>query len=198
MQIAPYDLEYDFVSTSPITTIYDNSLTHLNSYKGGTLQEAVSAVTNVESQFYGGNGYAPYGFEYWSDQKNPQDGYITWYSNGQPSWQMTAATIGPNSRSEVSQRLVSEEPMYILFNLGMSPGFQEQDFQHLVFPVSMYVDYVRIYQRRGISNGITCNPPSRPTSDYINSHLNAYTNPNLTTWEQANFTFPRNSLYNGC
>jgi beta-glucanase (GH16 family) len=111
MQIAPYDLEYDFVSTSPITTIYDNSLTHLNSYKGGTLQEAVSAVTNVESQFYGGNGYAPYGFEYWSDQKNPQDGYITWYSNGQPSWQMTAATIGPNSRSEVSQRLVSEEPM---------------------------------------------------------------------------------------
>ena len=111
MQVAPYDLDYDYLTTSPITTIYDSNLTHFNTYKGGPLQEAVSAVTSVESQFYGGNEYAPYGFEYWSNQKNPQDGYITWYSNGQPSWQMTAATVGPNSLSEVSQRLVSEEPM---------------------------------------------------------------------------------------
>ena len=112
-QIAPYDLEYDYDKTK--ATIYDSNLTLYNSYKGGTLQEAVSAVTTVESQFYGGNGYAPYGFEYWSNQNNPQDGYITWYSNGQPTWQMTAATIGPNSLSEVSQRLISEEPMVSRF-----------------------------------------------------------------------------------
>ena len=111
LQVAPYDLDYDYVMTSPITTIYNNDLTHFNTYQGGALQEAVSAVTSVESQFYGGTGYAPYGFEYWSDQNNPQDGYVTWYSNGQPSWQMTAATVGPNSLSEVSQRLVSQEPM---------------------------------------------------------------------------------------
>ena len=110
-QFAPYDNGYNFVTDSPITTIYDSNLTQFNSYKGGTLQEAVSALTTVKSHFYGGNGYAPYGFEYWSDQNNPQDGYITWYSNGQPTWQMTAATIGPNSLSEVSQRLISVEPM---------------------------------------------------------------------------------------
>lgn len=80
----------------------------------------------------------------------------------------------------------------------------------------MYIDYVRVYQRSDITDGVTCNPKSHPTTDYINkyavyalpspltkiypdsSHLNAYSNPNLTTWEQAGYTFPRNSLYNGC
>ena len=110
-QIAPYDEGYDYDTDSSRTTIYDSDLTHFNSYKGGPLQEAVSAVSTVDSQFYGGNGYAPYGFEYWSNQNNPQDGYITWYSNGQTTWKMTAATVGPNSLSEVGQRLISQEPM---------------------------------------------------------------------------------------
>lgn len=111
LQIAPYDLHYDYVTTSPASTIYNSSSTKFNTYQGGPLQEAVSALTDVDSQFYGGNGYAPYGFEVWSDQNNPEDGYVTWYSNGQKSWQMTAATIGPNSLSQVGQRLVSQEPM---------------------------------------------------------------------------------------
>ena len=67
----------------------------------------------------------------------------------------------------------------------MAPGFQAQDFEHLVFPVSMYVDYIRIYQRRGISNGVTCNPPSRPTSDYINRY-----NKSLSSWMMCNWTTP--------
>lgn len=111
LQVAPYDLNYNFVTTPPISTIYNSNLTQYNSYKGGPLQEAVSAVTDVDSQLYGGNGYATYGFEVWSDPNNRDDGYVTWYSNGQESWKMTAATIGPNSLSQVSQRLVSEEPM---------------------------------------------------------------------------------------
>ena len=111
LQVAPYDLQYDYVTTSPISTIYNSSRTTFNTYQGGFYQEAVSAVTDVDSQFYGGNGYAPYGFEIWSDPNNRQDGYVTWYSNGQESWKMTAATIGPNPLSQVGQRLVSEEPM---------------------------------------------------------------------------------------
>lgn len=35
-------------------------------------------------------------------------------------------------------------------------------------------------------------------TNIIFSHLNAYSNPNLTTWAQANYTLPRNSLYDGC
>jgi hypothetical protein len=33
---------------------------------------------------------------------------------------------------------------------------------------------------------------------HAHRHMNAYTNANLTRWKDANYTFPRNSLYNGC
>ena len=48
-------------------------------------------------------------------------------------------------------------------------GFQKQDFQHLTFPVSMYVDYVRVYQRDDVisEDSYSCNPSSRPTANYI-------------------------------
>lgn len=46
-------------------------------------------------------------------------------------------------------------------------GFQEQDFQHLQFPSEMRIDYVRIYQRDDVKDGLGCDPSSHPTSDYI-------------------------------
>lgn len=197
-QCAPYNYQYNFDGTSPATTIYDSSVTTLNSYKGGPLQQAVSALTDISSSAYGGNGYATYGYELWADPNHRSNSYITWYTNGKPSWQITSATVGPDSTSQVSQRLIPEEPMYLILNLGLSPSFQKQDFKHLVFPSQMFVDYVRIYQRQGIQNGITCDPSNRPTAKYISQHLTAYSNPNLTTWGAANFSFPRNSLYDGC
>ena len=42
---------------------------------------------------------------------------------------------------------------YLILNLGMSPSFQAQDFQHLQFPSQMFVDYVRVYQRDGVDGG---------------------------------------------
>ncbi|CAA7261393.1 unnamed protein product [Cyclocybe aegerita] len=197
-QVAPYDIGYNWDDTSPATTVYNSTITHINSYKGGPFQQAASGVTYIDNRFYGGNEYAPYGFEYWSDRHNRDDGYITWYYDGQPTWTATSASVGPDTEARISGRLISEEPMYVILNLGMSPSFQRPDFQHLTFPVSMYIDYVRIYQRRGVKDGITCNPPSMPTSDYISRHINAYMNPNLTEWKFANYTFPRNSLYDGC
>ncbi|KIK08000.1 glycoside hydrolase family 16 protein [Laccaria amethystina LaAM-08-1] len=197
-QCAPYNYQYNFDEASPATTIYDSSVTTLNSYKGGPLQQAVSALTDISPSAYGGNGYATYGYELWADPNHRSNGYITWYSNGKPSWQITSAAVGPDATSQVSQRLIPEEPMYLILNLGLSPSFQKQDFKHLVFPSEMYVDYVRIYQRQGVQNGITCDPPNRPTANYISQHLTAYSNPNLTTWGAANFSFPRNSLYDGC
>jgi hypothetical protein len=41
---------------------------------------------------------------------------------------------------------------------------------HLQFPSEMYVDYVRVYQREGIQNGVTCDPPNRPTATYIQKY----------------------------
>ncbi len=42
---------------------------------------------------------------------------------------------------------------------------------HLEFPSKMYIDYVRVYQRAGTKNGLTCSPPNRPTADYINESV---------------------------
>ncbi|EJF56666.1 glycoside hydrolase family 16 protein [Dichomitus squalens LYAD-421 SS1] len=199
-QTAPYNYQYEFVNTSDVTPIYDTSITKFNTYKGGVYQQAISAVTDINNANYNDQGYAVYGYEWWSNSKNRDEGFVTWVANGQKTWTMTADTIGPDSTTEISARMIPEEPMYIIFNLGMSPGFQAQDFKHLTFPVSMYIDYVRVYQRNDVigEDSYSCDPQSHPTADYINNHLNAYSNPNLTTWDQAGYTYPRNSKYDGC
>ncbi len=110
-QIAPYDMGYNFVDTSPATTVHNTTSTKFNVYRGGPLQQALSALTTVDDQYYGGKNYMTLGFEWWSDFNRRSDGYITWYYNEQPTWTVTAATVGPNSASQVSQRLISEEPM---------------------------------------------------------------------------------------
>ncbi|KAJ7578273.1 glycoside hydrolase family 16 protein [Mycena floridula] len=197
-QVAPYNYQYKFDESK--STIYDSSATSYNAYQGGPLQQSVSALTFVDSNNYNKKGFGTYGFELWSDPDKRDDGYITWISGGKKSWTLPAAAIGADPTSQVGPRLISEEPMYLIFNLGMSPSFQPQDYKHLVFPSTMYVDYVRIYQRDTVKlhDGLNCSPSKRPTADYINNHLNAYTNPNWTTWDQAGYFFPRNSVYDGC
>lgn len=198
IQAAPFNYHYRPTSnTTPAMVIYDTEHTKLNTYFGGPYQQAISAVSYIDNQNYDGMGYQTYGFEWWSDPSNRDDGYVTWFSNGQKTWTATAASMGPDPQMKIGQRLVSEEPHYIILNLGMAPNFQRPDFKNMKFPAKMYVDYVRVYQRSDV-NGVGCDPKSHPTSKYINRHMNAYTNPNLTTWAQANNTFPRNSLYDGC
>ena len=79
----------------------------------------------------------------------------------------------------------------------MSTNFGFVDLDHLTFPATMKVDYIRVYQPSGSIN-IGCDPEDYPTAAYIEQYQEAYTNPNLTTWDQAGYTFPRNSKYDGC
>lgn len=65
------------------------------------------------------------------------------------------------SRAAISQR------HWLTFAIA---SFQEQDFKHLEFPSSMYIDYVRVYQRSDVTDGVGCNPASHPTTDYINKY----------------------------
>ncbi|KAH8827210.1 glycoside hydrolase family 16 protein [Flagelloscypha sp. PMI_526] len=178
-QIAPYDYKYDFRNSGPF-------------------QQACSVLTLVDPVFYEGYSYTTYGYEWYSNPSHRDQGFITWYSGGKPSWHISSSAVAANPITQVNNRLIPEEPMYLILNLGMSNFFQKVDFNNLKLPVQMFVDYVRVYQRKGTKNGMTCDPPDYPTKDYINNHLVAYTNPNLTTWASANFTFPRNSLYDGC
>ncbi|KAH9925396.1 glycoside hydrolase family 16 protein [Epithele typhae] len=199
-QVAPYNYQYEFVNTSDVTPIYDSSVTRFNTYKGGVYQQAISAVSDINNENYAGNGYGTYGYEWWSNPNKREEGYIAWSVDGKQTWKITADTVGADSTAEISARIVPEEPMYIIFNLGMSPGFQKQDFTNLQFPTQMLIDYIRVYQREDVisEDSTSCNPSSRPTEEYINGHINAYTNPNFTTWDQAGYTFPRNSQYDGC
>ncbi|KAL6308456.1 glycoside hydrolase family 16 protein [Sparassis latifolia] len=199
MQVAPYNYQYQYDDSATASPINDSQITSFNTYKGGPYQQAVSALTFVSNSNYDNQSYATYGYEWYSNPNDRGAGYIQWYAGGAETWRLTPQTIGPDNQTQISQRIVPEEPMYIILNLGMSPSFQQQDFKHMQFPASMYIDYVRVYQRSDVSSdGLTCDPPNYPTADYINNHLNAYSNPNLTTWAQAGYTFPKNKLYNGC
>jgi len=62
---------------------------------------------------------------------------------------------------------------YITFNLGMSPNFGKIDFDHLTFPTTMRVDYIRVYQPSNQIN-IGCDPSGFPTAAYINQSVSLF------------------------
>ena len=79
----------------------------------------------------------------------------------------------------------------------VADGWAYIDWAAINFPCHMRVSYVRIYQPpKAIS--MTCDPSDYPTTQYINDHLNAYMNVNLTSWSMAGYEFPRNKLVHNC
>lgn len=108
--------------------------------------------------------------------------------------------MGPNKEAGVDQRLVTEEPMYMVLNLGISENFGAVHFVGLqkLWPVQMEVDYVRVYQDPKKKN-IGCDPADRPTASYISRFPEAYSNANITTFDQVpNKKRPKNSLVDQC
>ncbi|TIA71747.1 hypothetical protein E3P91_02375 [Wallemia ichthyophaga] len=198
-QFAPFDFAYDWRNGSGYTDIYDRSVTEINSYKGGVYQEAVSGVTFLGNDAYEltEQEFMTFGFEYSADPKTRDSNYVTWFVDDEKSWTMHAASVGPDERVDIGQRLVSEEPMSIIMNFGMADGFAEVEMDKLQFPATMSIDYVRIYQPEDNIN-IGCNPPDYPTTDYINDHLEAYQNNNITQWEDLGYSWPKSSLNGDC
>ncbi|GAA6037271.1 hypothetical protein JCM8097_008655 [Rhodosporidiobolus ruineniae] len=193
VQIAPFDPHYlwrnDTTEENPGLIVWNSSITTQNMWKGSISQESASLNTLTDDTSYDGKGYTTYGYEY-----DPgTDGRITWAINGSQTWQLNADAFGPNDQTEIGQRLIAEEPMYIIFNLAISTKFQEPQWGKLEFPGTLRIDYVRVYQKKGQKN-VGCDTKDFPTSKYINSHMDLYTNPNLTTFSQSNYTVPRNKL----
>jgi hypothetical protein len=56
------------------------------------------------------------------------------------------------------------------------------DWANMEFPNYMRIDFVRVYQRSDGSGTLGCDPPDMPTKDYIERHIEVYSNPNITTW----------------
>lgn len=80
----------------------------------------------------------------------------------------------------------------------MSTNFGLVDLDHLPFPAHMRVDYIRVYQPSHARN-IGCDPEDFPTAKYIDTFIEAYTNPNLTTWRgDYGQPFPKNRFLGEC
>ncbi|KAA8901811.1 hypothetical protein TRICI_005998 [Trichomonascus ciferrii] len=194
-QVAPYDIwyypNYDFIE------IHNKSITAMNTYTGGPLQQAVSAASTLNHDWYelgtDSPSYQSYGYEYLNDDDK---GYIRWFIGEDPTATMYAPSIGPNGN--VGQRLISKEPMSVIMNLGISNNWDGNiDWPNLDWPSKMRIDYVRVYQPSG-KTSITCDPRDYPTYDYIQDHLPAYENANLTGWAAAGYAFPPTRLTGDC
>jgi energy-coupling factor transporter transmembrane protein EcfT len=111
-------------------------------FTGAVYQESASLITVTgDKTSYEGAGYSTFGssvpsllllflltffsaaFEYSSGP----DGSITWFVNDEPTWTLEAAALGPDDSvngTQVSQRLLSVEPMSININLAISNAFR--------------------------------------------------------------------------
>lgn len=195
MQIAPFDIwympDYEFIQ------IYNFTVTAMNTYAGGPFQQAVSAVSTLNTSWYelgdtAGPYFQKYGFEYRNDD---DDGYCTWFVGDDPTYTIYATALHPNGN--VDWRRISKEPMSIILNLGVSNNWAYIDWASIVFPSTMRIDYVRVYQPEGM-NQVTCDPSDHPTYDYIMNHRAAYWNANYTLWEDAGYDTPKNILTGNC
>lgn len=136
----------------------------------------MSGLSNLNNIWYDGKAYQIYAFEYTPGVT----GNITWFIGQDKTWLLDGRAIGPNGN--IGQRIIPEEPMSIIVNLGMATNFAPNDpLIETTIPGIMRVDYIRIYQDEGAVS-VTCDPEGYETTLYISKHMKAYTNFNLTTW----------------
>lgn len=198
-QWAPMNYAYQWSNTSQNYNIPNPDVTQLNSYLGGVYQQSTSGVTNTNQNCYTQKTgcFSTYGYQY-KPGYSADGGYISWITNDVVGWTLDAGALVADPVTQISDRPIPQEPMYLITNLGISENFQTVDFTNLIFPATMRIDWIRVYQPQGSIN-IGCDPKDFPTAAYINEYIEAYTNPNLTTWKNDfKQPFPKNNLTTGC
>lgn len=147
----------------------------------------MSALTNLNSTVFAnevGTKFTTFGVEYWSNPENRDEGFIQWVAD-QPVFRINNNVLSGDPSLNISSRLISEEPMSIILNLAISgmffffflaqqadsiecrsylssvESFQKVDLASMTFPAELRVDYVRVWQRKGLENGVGCDPPSK-------------------------------------
>lgn len=125
-QFAPFTHDYLYNNDSTdYFEVYNTDVTQPNTYRGSAVQQAVSGLTDLKADIYNGTGakFYTFGFEYWTDASNPDEGFITWVANGEKSMRMGAGAVTEDplpDGSGVGRRLIPEEPMSIVLNLAIS------------------------------------------------------------------------------
>jgi beta-glucanase (GH16 family) len=176
-QVAPFDIFYR--PNSDFMQIPNYETTQMNGYCGGPYQQAISGTTLLNNNWYNQTAYQKYAFEY---IPGTSTGKIAWFVGKDQTFMVDGRAIGPNGN--INSRLISQEPMSMILNLGMSGSWGTVDMANLRFPTTMHIDYVRIYQKPG-QTSLTCDPPGYPTTDFIAKHGEAYNNVNLTVSSQV-------------
>lgn len=162
-QAAPFDIwytpDYEYME------VYDNEVTGMNGYKGGPYQQAISGLTWLNNEWYNGNAYQTYGFEYVPGGS----GDLSWFIGDDYTWKIDHRAIRPNGN--VGQRVIPQEPMSVVMNFGMSPSFSTIYMANIaeLLPATMRFDYIRIYQDPE-NEMVTCDPPGYPTTSFIQQH----------------------------
>ncbi|KAF6743438.1 beta-glucan synthesis-associated protein-domain-containing protein [Ephemerocybe angulata] len=187
-QFAPFAHDYSYQNDSEDKwKNFDPGRTRANTFKGSAVQQSVSGVTTVPDDMFQGSGakFTSFGFEYYGHPQHRDDGYVMWQVDGKPTHRVGAGAVGPDmgaGGAMIGRRLIPEEPMALVLNLGMSPNWQDVVESSMMFPGEMLVDYVRVYQRKNEIN-VGCDPKGYPTKKYIDDHLEAYQNVNMTLWK---------------
>ncbi|CAD6934693.1 unnamed protein product [Tilletia controversa] len=203
-QMAPFDVGYDWSKggSGPGFHIYNEDLARINDYLGGPLQQCASGLTQCPRDGFtqAGQRFVTYGFEYQPDWKQDGSGFVTWYVDGKATWTVYGGAMDPRPLQDISRRLVATEPMSIIMNMGMAGGFQPTKFtgaNAMTFPAAFMIDYVRVYQRDGEADKVSCDPPDHPTADYIASHPDLYMNRDQISYRASKYPWPKNTM-TGC
>lgn len=87
-QFAPFNPYYLFDNETN-AILYDKSISALNSYSGGQMQQSTSVLstTNQKCYQYTGTDNSPGCFSVYAIEYLPgNDGYIQWHNDGKPAW----------------------------------------------------------------------------------------------------------------
>jgi hypothetical protein len=120
LQTAPFNYQYAWSNASAIESITNTSQTVINSYRGGQYQQALSAQSYVNNSNYGGGGFGVYSYEWWANPGSRNEGYIQWSVDGADTWRVNTSALVGDSVTGISDRLIPEEPMYLILNFGMA------------------------------------------------------------------------------
>ncbi|ETI44512.1 hypothetical protein F442_10690 [Phytophthora nicotianae P10297] len=156
--------------------------------------DAISANWPVHLGAY--TNFVVYQLE-WVTGKN---GYVRWMLQGNPLFEVPSKSIWDvpqNSNKTNPQKIMLEEPMYIIFNVALSsswgatppnPGKEcrgdgsDEAVNKICdsFPLYLKIDYIRLYQDLGNDleddnyMQVGCDPASHPTKKWIQAHIDEY------------------------
>ncbi|GMF26286.1 unnamed protein product [Phytophthora lilii] len=150
--------------------------------------------------------YVTYQVE-WVTGKN---GYVRWMLEGEPLFEVPSESISnvpQNANKTNPQKLMLEEPMYIIANVALSsswgatppnPGKEcrsngtDATVNKIcdAFPLYLKIDYIRLYQDLADDleadnyMHVGCDPASHPTKEWIDGHIEEYED-NDNKWQEV-------------